>query len=197
MNSIKPFSQACVENQDPILDVLRRQFENAHRLLEIGSGTGQHAAYFPKFLSHVLWQPSDVEENIAGIELWRQEAQLENVLPSLILNVSQHWPDQTYDAVFSANTAHIMSISEVQAMIGGVSKILSSPGTFCLYGPFKLNGSHTSESNARFDAFLRQRDPASGVRDVADLEHYANTVGMALKEMVEMPTNNKILVFCR
>jgi len=195
MNTQKPFSQACLENQAPILEVLRHQFAAVNQVLEIGSGTGQHAAYFPRFLSHLLWQPSDVEEHIEGIELWRQEAGLENVLKTLILDVRQTWPTQHYDAVFSANTAHIMSLKEVQIMFAGISTILTSPGVFCLYGPFTQNGRHNSESNARFDAFLKQRDPASGVRDIGDLENYANTGGIQLTDIIEMPTNNKILVF--
>jgi len=184
-----------VENQDAILEVLLQKFKSASRVLEIGSGTGQHAAYFPKFLDHLTWQPSDVMENVVGIELWRQEAGLSNVLPTITLDVTQDWPRQHYDAVFSANTAHIMSIDSVRAMIDGVASVLRISGVFCLYGPFKLNGNHTSDSNARFDAFLRQRDHDSGVRDVSDLREFAENCGLDMVEMVEMPTNNKILVF--
>ena len=197
MNRVKPYSEACVENQDPILNVLQGYFSKVATVLEIGSGSGQHAAYLPKFLPHLSWQPSDVAENIPGIELWREETALQNVLPSIVLDVAQTWPEQYYDAVFSANTAHIMSFPQVELMFSGVSRLLNSAGIFCLYGPFKIDGQHTSESNFRFDNFLRQRDPASGVRDIADLEAMAVAGGLALKDVVEMPVNNKILVFVR
>lgn len=197
MPTQKPFSSACIENQQPILGVLQRVLAERSSVLEIGSGTGQHAAYFPAFLPHLRWQPSDVAAHVAGIELWRGDAGLENVLPCLVLDVLQAWPEQHYDAVFSANTAHIMSFTAVEAMIRGVATVLHDDGVFCLYGPFKQDGKHTSDSNARFDDFLQQRDPASGVRDIADLAQCALTVGLDLAETVEMPVNNKILLFQR
>jgi len=197
MTAIKPYSEACDENRDPILKVLQQQFRHAKHCLEIGSGTGQHAAYLPKHLPHLIWQPSDVAAHITGIEMWRKEANFDNVLPSVVLDVTQTWPSQHYDAVFSANTAHIMSFAAVTAMFEGVGRLLTASGVFCLYGPFKQNGAHTAESNARFDDFLRQRDPLSGVRDIGDLQALAEKQALSLSEIVEMPVNNKILVFHR
>lgn len=197
MNPVKPYSEACVENRDPILQVLKTVFQNARTVLEIGSGTGQHAAYFPRYLTHLHWQPSDRMENIAGIELWRKEAGLANVAQTIELDVTLHWPEQQYDAVFSANTAHIMSWPAVQKMLEGIADCLQTPGVFCLYGPFKQDGQHNAESNARFDSFLRQRDPDSGVRDLNDIQTAAEQLGLHFQEMIEMPVNNRILLFRR
>lgn len=195
MNPVKPYSEACVENREPILRVLKSAFQHARSVLEIGSGTGQHAAYFPRYLAHLQWQPSDRKENIPGIELWRLEAGLSNVAPCIELDVTQDWPAQQYDAIFSANTAHIMSWPSVLSMLQGVADCLSSEGVFCLYGPFKQDGEHNAESNARFDSFLRQRDLESGVRDLTDIIKAAKPLGLRFQELIEMPVNNRIVLF--
>ena len=149
MPAQKPFSQACENNKAPILNVLRQVFARPAGLLEIGSGTGQHAVYFGEHLPHLTWQPSDQKQYLAGCRLWVKEAGLANVRDPLELDVlAEPWPVSQCDGVFSANTAHIMHWPAVRAMFTGVAEILARDGHFCLYGPFKYGGRHTSESNS-------------------------------------------------
>ena len=190
----KPYSPACDENRQPILDVIRQVFSRPGVVLEVGSGTGQHAAWLPRFLPHLTWQPSDVAENLPGIRAWLDEAALSNVLPPLGLDVMQTpWPVMACDYVFSANTVHIMSWPMVEAFFAGVGRVLVPGGSFCLYGPFMYDGHHTAESNAEFDVWLKARDPESGVRDAADLDRLAYASGMERIDDFEMPVNNRIL----
>ena len=183
---MKPFSEASERNRDPILAILRRVFKTTRKVLEIGSGTGQHAAYFSAALPHLVWQASDRAENLAGIREW-------GVQP-VELDVDGEWPRIDADAVFTANTCHIMSWPQVERMFLCVGR-MSGVKTFCLYGPFNYGGKHTSESNARFDAMLRGRDPASGLRDFEAIAALAARIGMALQEDNAMPANNRLLVF--
>ncbi|MFP3873760.1 MAG: DUF938 domain-containing protein [Thiohalophilus sp.] len=193
---MKPFAEACEENKQPILAVLQRQFTDCRTILEIGSGTGQHAVFFAEQMPHLHWQPSDVAENLPGIRLWQAESQRDDLAPPFVLDLRKPvWPQTSYDGVFSANTVHIMGWPAVETLFEGVGRVLASGGRFCLYGPFKYNGVHTSESNARFDVGLRQRNPVSGVRDVADLQQLAEAAGLSLIEDIEMPVNNRTLVW--
>jgi SAM-dependent methyltransferase len=184
---MKPYSEACERNRDPILAVLRRIFADRRRVLEIGSGTGQHAAYFSAALPHLVWQASDVRAHVAGIRMWGVEP--------IELDVDAPWPAITADAAFSANTAHIMSWPQVERMFAGLGRLLPEDGCFALYGPFNYGGRPTSESNARFDAMLRARDPASGLRDIEAVNELARRCGFALMEDNAMPANNRLLVF--
>ena len=181
-----PFSEACERNRGPILAVLKRVLANRRAVLEIGSGTGQHAAYFAPELPHLKWQPSDVAEHLAGIRRWGVEP--------IELDVDKPWPQVEADAVFSANTAHIMSLPQVERMFAGVGS-MDSLRVFCLYGPFHYGGRPTCESNERFDAMLRARDPASGVRNFEDIVALGQRCGLALLEDNAMPANNRLLVF--
>jgi len=193
---IKPFAEACEQNKQPILAVLQSQFADCQTILEIGSGTGQHAIFFAAQMPHLYWQPSDVAGNLPGIRLWLDEADSDNLAEPLLLDMLQpDWPRQTFDGVFSANTVHIMGWPAVEALFAGVGRVLRPGGRFCLYGPFKYQGVHTSESNARFDTWLRQRDSASGVRDMQDLQQLAEAAGLSLVEDIEMPVNNRTLVW--
>lgn len=192
----KPYSEACEQNKFFILDVLRMEFADARRVLEIGSGTGQHAVYFGEQLPRLIWQTSDVATHHPGIKAWLAEVALTNVLPPLALDVDDHpWPVERIDAVFSANTTHIMSWPQVERMFAGIGEVLEARGTFCLYGPFNYGGRYTSDSNARFDAWLKARDPLSGVRDIEALDALARAAGMALVQDYEMPVNNRALVW--
>jgi cyclopropane fatty-acyl-phospholipid synthase-like methyltransferase len=184
---MKPYCEACERNREPILAVLRRIFADRRRVLEIGSGTGQHAAYFAPELAHLAWQASDVAEHLPGIRLWGMEP--------IELDVDKPWPPIEADAVFSANTAHILSWPQVERMFEGVARVLPRGGLFALYGPFHYGGRPTSQSNARFDAMLRARDPASGVRDFDHIDALARRCGLALLEDNAMPANNRLLVF--
>ena len=192
----KPFSESCVQNREPILAVLRELFADRSHVLEVGSGTGQHAVYFGAELPHLRWQTADVPQHHAGIRLWLAKAGLANVLPPLALDVNQtDWRSGRYDAVFSANTLHIMSWPEVEKFFEGVSEILKSGGILAVYGPFNYNGAFTSESNARFDAWLKARDPASGVRDFEAVDALARAQGLHLQQDIAMPANNRTLVW--
>jgi cyclopropane fatty-acyl-phospholipid synthase-like methyltransferase len=194
----KPFSESCVQNRDPILTVLREWFADRSAVLEIGSGTGQHAVYFGAELPHLRWQTADVVQHHAGIRAWLNEAALPNVLPPLALDVSQtEWRDGRYDAIFSANTLHIMGWPEVKQFFAGVGAVLEPGGVLVVYGPFNYNGAFTSESNARFDAWLKARDPASGVRDFEAVDALARAQGLVLQQDVDMPANNRTLVWHR
>jgi len=196
--SDKPFAESCVENRAPILAVLRAVFADRSRVLEIGSGTGQHAVYFAPELPHLNWQTADVPQHHAGIRLWLAEAALPNVLLPLELDVNRtEWHSGRYDAVFSANTLHIMSWPEVERLFAGIGAVLESGGVLAIYGPFNINGAFTSESNARFDAWLKARDPASGVRDFEAVDALARAQGLVLQQDVAMPANNRTLVWRR
>jgi trans-aconitate methyltransferase len=186
----KPLSEACERNSAPILGVLRQVFAGCTRVLEIGSGTGQHAVYMGAQLPHLQWQTSDMPQHHAGIAAWLAEARLPNVLPPLALDVSAHWPAQRYDAIFSANTLHIMSWSNVECLFAGIGRVLEIGGVLAVYGPFNYG-------NARFDAWLRARDAASAIRGFENVDALARSYGLALERDVEMPANNRTLVWRR
>jgi len=170
--------------------VLKRVFADRRFVLEIGSGTGQHAAYFAPALPHLVWQPSDVAANLPGIRQWIDRP------PPIELDVDKPFPAIEADAVFSANTCHILSWPQVERMFAGIGK-MDAVQVFCLYGPFNYGGRHTSKSNARFDAMLRSRDPASGLRDFEAIEALATRAGLTLEEDNAMPANNRLLAFER
>jgi len=191
---MKPFSESCVQNQEEICGILKELLRDKKQVLEIGSGTGQHAVFFAKHLPHLIWRTSDQIAYHAGIQLWLDEANLDNTRDPLELNVSQNvWPDLSVDAIFSANAVHIMSWANVLDYFKQGAKLLKNKGLFILYGPFNYNGKFTSESNANFDVWLKSRDPKSGVRDFEELDVLANQVGMKLKQDIEMAANNRIL----
>ena len=199
MNQIKPYSESCEQNKKPILEVLNNIFPHTQRILEIGSGTGQHAVYFAQALPMLTWQTSDMIENHVGIQQWLNEAGLNNIEPPIELHVSKtQWNTiGQYDGVFSANTVHIMSWEDVIDMFNGIAGILSSGGHFCLYGPFNYAGEYTSQSNANFDQWLKNRDPQSGIKDFEALQTLAFNTGLELKQDIAMPANNRILVWVR
>ncbi len=192
----KPFATSCEENKLPILEVLKKEFRDKSNVLEIGSGTGQHAVFFAEQLNHLTWQPSDRAENLAGISAWVTDSTASNISTPLTLDVAlDQWPKKSFDGVFSANTAHIMGWQEVEKMFQGVAQILKKHGCFCLYGPFNYDGKFTSESNARFELWLKAQNPVSGIRDMNTLEKLANGLSLQLTEDYEMPANNRILVW--
>ena len=193
---MKPFSESCEQNKYPILAVLKEYFAVAKTVLEIGSGTGQHAVFFAEQMPHLTWHTSDQARQHTGINMWLNDAARENIMAPLLLDVKQStWPIKTVDAIFSANTVHIMGWPSVEKMFSGIGNVLKRDGVFCLYGPFNYAGQFSSESNARFDVWLKQRDPESGVRDFESLQQLANKVGLDLVKDIEMPANNRILVW--
>ena len=195
-NQGKPFSPACERNRMPIMNVLRPLFAEVKSVLEIGSGTGQHAVFFGAQLPNLTWQTSDLAENHPAIRMWVEEAALSNVLPPLVLDVgAEQWLVEQVDAVFTANTLHIMSWSNVEKTFAGVARALHVKGLFCAYGPFSYEGRHTSESNARFDLSLRGQNPLSGIRDFAQVCELAADNDLSLQDDHAMPANNRLLVF--
>jgi len=193
---MKPYAESCEKNREPILAVLKEILSDRKQVLEIASGTGQHAVYFAGALPHLTWQPSDLTQNLAGIQAWLDEAQLPNVLNPLAIDVNDtHWPVATVDAVFNANTVHIISWPEVERMFPHIARVIVPGGCVCFYGPYNYNGKFTSESNARFDAWLKSRDPNSGVRDFEVVNRLAVYHGLELLRDIEMPSNNRCLVW--
>lgn len=189
----KPYSEAAYQNRDVILAVLAEEFKQASNILEIGSGSGQHAVYFSKHLPHLTWQPSDQAEYLAGIQLWINENNSPGLQTPFVLDVCATWPENDYDGIFAANVAHIMHTHEIEAMFAGVAEHLLKSGTFCLYGPFNINGQYTSASNENFDLWLKQRDPESYIRDKNDLDQLAKSNNLKPARAWEMPANNFIL----
>jgi SAM-dependent methyltransferase len=191
-----PFSEACERNKDPILTVLRVVFGDRAMVLEVGSGTGQHAAYFARHLPQLAWQPSDLAENRPGIRLWAKQAALPNLLEPIVLDIdAAPWPDIAADAMFTANTLHIVSWPRVVRLFERAGALLPARGVLAVYGPFNYGGVHTSESNARFDAMLRARDPRSGIRDFEKVNALAERQGLKLLEDRAMPANNRTLAW--
>jgi len=167
-------------------------------VLEIGSGTGQHAVHFARGLPHLVWQASDLAQHLPGIRAWRGEAALPNLPEPVELDLNQErWPEVHADAVFTANTLHIVSWPQVQILFERAARLLPARGVLAVYGPFNYAGRFTSDSNARFDAILRERDPASGIRNFEAVDELARTHGLVLERDVAMPANNRTLVWAR
>jgi SAM-dependent methyltransferase len=193
-----PFSAACERNKDPILEVLRIRFADHSQVLEIGSGTGQHAVYFARALPHLTWHPT---EQLAYLEGLAERVKLEgphNVRAPTLLDVRQSvWPLRSVDAMFTANTLHIMSWPEVGALYRGIGAVLAPAGVLCVYGPFRYAGRYTSDSNQEFDRMLQERDAQSGLRDIRDITALAGQYGLALDADHDLPANNRLLVFTK
>ena len=193
----KPYSEACDQNRSAIGEILGRYVIDRRSVLEIGSGTGQHAVYFTAAYPWLLWQTSDLDENHTGIQAWIDDSGLENVLSPLSLDTRGVWPDGVYDLVFSANTAHIMSPQEVEQMFTRLPGCMHQDSLFLLYGPFNYAGQYTSTSNERFDQWLQQRDRNSGIKDFDWLRDIAVQSGLECRADHAMPANNRILVWGR
>ncbi len=194
----KPHADACDRNRDPILKIIQPWLVDSRTVLEIGSGTGQHAAYFAQRLPRLTWISSDRQDAHAGIRLWLEEAGLPNTSGPVLLDLAREpWPETGADAVFTANTVHIISWLLVEALFRGVGRLLPPGGLFMVYGPFNYGGVYTSESNARFDEWLKDRDTQSGIRNFEDVAMLARNAGLELRDDIEMPANNRILIWKR
>lgn len=194
--SIKPCSPACARNQAYILAELKQLLPTHAHVLEIGSGTGEHAIHFAKALPHIHWQTSDLENNHPGIQSWLEDAELKNVLFPLSLDIDQDTiPNNRYDVVFTANTFHIMSWDTVKNCIQKVGEALEPGGMFIIYGPFNREGQYTSDSNAQFDAFLKSVDPKQGIRDFDDVDKAMKAARLKKFKQIAMPANNFMLVY--
>lgn len=190
----KPYSESCDQNREPILSVIKPLLKDKRTVLEIGSGTGQHAVYFTSKMPHLTWQPTDQKQYLHGINLWRRDAHTDSILEPLELDVTRsEWPDKQYDAIFSANTLHIMHLHDVKSFFRGVKDRLNEDGVLIIYGPFNYNYQFTSESNARFDDWLKMRDSQSGIRHFEEVNELASQQSLVLEKDYPMPANNRIL----
>lgn len=192
----KPFSQSCENNKQSILTVLKQYLIEPGCLLEIGSGTGQHSAYFPNHLPHIQWQPSDVRANLKGIQRWCEETPAVNRSSPIELDVtSLPYNIQPADYLFSANTLHIMSWTTVTEFFSRIPTLLKTGGYAFFYGPFKYQGNFTSTSNAQFDAWLKQQDSEQGIRDFEAIKELTNLAGLEFVTDISMPANNQVLIW--
>ena len=194
-----PDAPATGRNREAILAVLRDVFADRTRVLEIGSGTGQHAVHFAAAMPWLQWQTSDLPDRHAAITAWIAEAKLPNVLQPLALDVDrpEQWPLQRFDAVFSANTLHIMGWAQVQALFANLPRVLMPEASVVIYGPFNIGGEFTSPSNRAFDAQLRAADPERGIRDLEAVQALAMEAGLEFATDIPMPANNRCLVWRR
>lgn len=194
--SEKPNTPAANRNRQPILEVIRTELRHCRSVLEIGSGTGQHAVFFAAAMPWLTWQTSDLSENHSGIRSWIEDSGLSNVREPIRLDVEESGAlALECDGVFSANTAHIMSIQAVESMFQLVGRLLPPGGVFCLYGPFNLDGEFSSESNRSFDASLRDQDPSMGIRDLEQLDGFAFPNSLRRVRLYAMPANNLLSVW--
>jgi len=192
----KPFSSSSEENKHVILDSIKPLLKNSKLVLEIASGTGQHAVFFAENMPQLIWHTSDLLPSHEGIKRWIFEAQLNNVIPPFTLNVSEdNWPTDTFDTLYSANSFHIMSKQNVSDFFSKLPTVLNSKGLVIIYGPFNYQGDFTSESNARFNDWLKSNNPHSGIKDFEWCNDLANKANLVLVDDLEMPQNNRILVW--
>jgi len=193
-----PISEACERNKGPILEILTRALAGSVAVLEIGSGTGQHAVHFARNLPHLTWQPTDRAENLPWLAARIAQEGPANLRQPLELDVARpEWPAVACDVVFSANSLHIMSWPEVEGFFHGIGRVLAAGGLLVVYGPFRYGGTYTSHSNAVFDHDLRERDPASGIRDFEAVDRLAAGVGLGFEADHPMPANNQLLIWRR
>ena len=192
----KPIASSCEQNQTVILDQLKKLFIEAGEVLEIGSGTGQHAVFLTEHLHHLKWQPSDLEAEHVGMKMWFDEVSHNRISPPLILDVDMpEWSVDKKEYVYTANTTHIISSAQTEKMFNHVGQLLKCDGLFVQYGPFNYNGQYTSASNANFDIWLKQRNPESCIKDFEVVQKLAIDNGMSLVKDISMPANNRILVW--
>ncbi len=192
------FSQPAENNKVDICDRLGEILKTSRHLLEIGSGTGQHAIYMASRLPHLMWQTSDLAENLANVRARLAAEGAANIRSPVELDVSSHpWPVAVCDVIYSANTVHIMSWAHVEHLFQGLGDTLENNGFLCLYGPYKYNGDFTTPSNQRFDQWLKDKDPVSGIRDFEAVDRLAQNQGMVLQQDFAMPANNQLLVWRR
>ena len=190
------YSDACERNKDPILQILKSQLYGCRTVLEIGSGSAQHAVHFAHRLPNLIWFTSDIADNLENINTRLEMEGSENAQRALELDVSQFpWPLQAVDAIFSANTLHIISWQHVECFFQGAGQILGAGGKLIVYGPFRYNEQYTSESNAQFDVWLKQRDPESAIRDFEAVDALARKQDLILVDDFAMPANNQIVVW--
>lgn len=193
-----PFSPACENNKGPILEHLRDEFADTGGVLEIGSGTGQHAVWFAGHLPWLTWQPTEIPASLSVLRPRCAASGFDNLLPPLAMDVcDEPWPLAVPDAVFTANTLHIMPMTSVRALFRGLAAHAPAGARLVVYGPFNYGGRYTAASNARFDESLRARAAHSGIRDIEDIDQLAQAAGFTRQADHAMPANNRLLVWRR
>ena len=189
---MKQYVESCERNKAPILDVLREILTKPALVLEVGSGSGQHAVYFAEHLPHVHWQPTELAENLASVRAWVAEAGLPNLLPPLVLDLfADDWPLTSAQAAVCINTIHIVAWPAVERLFAGVARILDAGGVFYVYGPYRYRQRALEPSNEEFDRLLKVRDPASGIREFEAVNELALANGLQLAGDRPMPANNR------
>ncbi len=191
-----PYSQACDNNKGPILEHLSKVFKNREQVLELGSGTGQHATWFAQHMPWLQWQPTDIPENVALTKLRCESYLGQNISPVTSLDVTDNpWPVDVPHALFTANSLHIMPYTAVAALFEALGNQAKADTSLVVYGPFNCGGQYTSPSNARFDQWLVQQNPLSAIRDFEKVDGLAQAAGFVLEQDNEMPANNRLLVW--
>lgn len=191
------YSEACERNKQSILEKLSTYLACRKTILEVGSGSGQHALFLSSHHQHLTWQPSDQERYLDALQINIEQYASQGVLSPIELNVNQAWPNVLYDGIYTANTLHIMSWKEVESFFKGVGSSIEKSGCLFVYGPFRYNNMYTSASNAQFDQWLKARDPASGIRGFEAINALAHEQGLSLVEDCLMPANNQLLIWQR
>ena len=198
LNDRLPFSQACEKNKEPILKVLKEYVSDQESLLEIAGGTGQHGEFFAKSFPNIVWQTSDLPDAVTDLNLRISEANLQNLPRALTLDVNDpNWNVKKYELLFTANSLHIMSEESVENFFSRIPDALQQSALVFIYGPFKYDGKFTTESNAEFDEWLKEKDRRSGIRDFEVISELAISAGFSFVADVQMPSNNQLLVFSR
>jgi hypothetical protein len=193
-----PFSQSCENNKSWILDALTRAFADRRQVLEIASGTGQHACHFAANMPWLQWQPTELPENMPALHPRCAAYAGDNILPERALDVcDEPWPVDIPDALFSANSLHIMPWAAVEKLFATLGKAAGGDVVLAVYGPFNYNGHYTSDSNARFDQWLAQKSPDSAIRHFEEVDRLAAAAGFALQGDHEMPANNRLLLWAK
>lgn len=193
---MKNFSEACERNKEPILNVFKDLLPDYSDVLEVGSGSGQHAIHFANYFPHLKWQTSELSENIEALKSNLLEASVKNILMPVALDVAESpWKVSEASVIYTANTFHIMSFENVRNFFKGLKNVLKPRGLLCVYGPFKYEGEYTSESNAKFQDWLKSRNPESGIRDFEAVEELAMTAGLEFLTDYKMPANNQFLIW--
>jgi SAM-dependent methyltransferase len=194
---MKPVAPSCERNRNPILAVLREVLPTSGVVLEIGSGTGQHAAWFSAQLPGLVWQPTDLAENLPGIHAWAVEGGPGLREPLVLDVVDQHWPVDAVDAVVCINAMHIISWSGVKALFAGVDRVLKPGGVLYVYGPYRYRDRPLEPTNEEFDEWLHMRNPESGIRYFEDVDALARGIGLRLAGDRAMPANNRSIWWLR
>jgi SAM-dependent methyltransferase len=196
MTDVKlPDAPSTERNREPILEQLQRLLAHSRRVLEVGSGTGQHAVYFAPRLPHLRWQTSEREQNLHEVQAWLANSPSDNLPPPLLLDVTGDWPPLRVDTVFTANTLHIMPASTVEEFFAHLPQVLEPGGQLIVYGPVKIAGNYIGPGNAGFDVWLKEQEPLRGIRDLEWLDQLAEAQGLCRTENNFLPANNQLLVW--